>query len=117
MAVEILINEASPKFAGLDMRHVSLTIGAVGQSPMFYNFKRSNSHAGDPGTNNKMLVVSRGHPLVFENQDFALMATNDDSFYASRTLSPLVDYMRKELIIVKKDGAVQTPEEIQNYTP
>ena len=42
MAVEILINEASPKFAGLDMRHVSLTIGAVGQSPMFYNFKRAN---------------------------------------------------------------------------
>ena len=117
MAVEIQINEASPKFAGLDMRHVSIVIGAVGQSPMFYNFKRADTHVGNAGTNNKMLVVSKLHPLVFENQDFALMATNDDSFYASRTLSPLVDYMRKGLIKVFKDTVEQTPDQIQNYTP
>lgn len=117
MAVEILINEAHPRFTGLDMRHVSLVIGAVGQPPMFYNFKRVEGHAGSAGTNNKMLVVSKSSPLVFENPDFALMATSDDTFYASRTLSPLVDYMRKNLVIVKKDGVAQTPVEIQNFVP
>jgi hypothetical protein len=117
MTVEISINESSPKFTGLDMKHVSLVIGSVSQSPMFYNFKRAKGAVGNAGTNNKMVTVSKAHPLVFEDHDFALIATTKDPFYASRTLSPLIDYMRKDLIIVKKDGVALTPEEVHTFTP
>ena len=117
MAVVITLNDASPTFAGLDMKHIALIIGAVGQSPMFYNFVKSEGPVGSPGTNNKILAVSQAFPLVFENVDFALLATERDVLYTSRTLSLLLDFMRKGLVIVTKDGAPQTPEEILTFTP
>jgi len=117
MAVEISLNASSPAFSGMDLKHVTLVIGAVGWSPMFYNFKRSPGPVGSAGTNNKIFAVNGAYPLMIENQDFALIATNDDAFYASRTLSPLVDFMRKNLVIVKKDGTPLTADEIQKYVP
>lgn len=117
MAVVIRINETSPTFTGVDMKHVSLVVGAVSQPPMFYNYKRhSFGGVGDVGTNNKILAVSKTYPLVFDNDDFTLLGSQDP-YHASRTLSLLVDFMRKGLIIVEKDGVAQTPEQVLTFTP
>jgi hypothetical protein len=116
MAVVISVNETSPTFAGLDMKHVSIMIGAVSQPPMFYNYARSTGSVGDAGTNNKILNVSARFPLVFENHDFTLLGS-EDPYHASRTLSLLIDFMRKNLLVVTKDGAPQTPEQILTFTP
>jgi hypothetical protein len=117
MPVVIKIDETSPTFADLDMKHVALVVGAVSQPPMFYNFQRHNFGAvGDVGTNNKILSVSKSFPLVFENHDFTLMGSQDP-YHASRTLSLLIDFMRKGLVIVTKDGVPQTPEDILAFTP
>ena len=43
MPVVIAINDANPLFAGLDMKHVQVVIGAVSQPPMFYNFLRNSA--------------------------------------------------------------------------
>ena len=116
MAVVISLNEASARFAGLDMKHVALIIGAVSEAPMFYNFVRSGGPVGSAGTNNKILAVSKSYPLSFENADFGIMI-NDDPLSSSRTVSQLIDFMRKELVIVTKDGVAQTPEEVLVFTP
>ena len=117
MAVIIKIDDTSPVFAGVDMKHVSLVVGAVSQPPMFYNFSRHTYGAvGDVGTNNKILSVSKAFPLVFDNDDFTLLGSQDP-YHACRTLSLLVDFMRKGLIIVSKDGVPQTPEQILAFTP
>lgn len=117
MAVVINIDDTNPVFSGLDMKHISLVIGAVTQAPMFYNFKRRLGAIGETGTNNKILAVSKDFPLVFENEEFALLGTSKDPYSASRTLSLLLDYMRKGLLIVTKDGAPQSPTDILNFTP
>ena len=117
MAVVIKINEASPTFSGLNLKHVSLVVGAVSQPPMFYNFARHTyGNIGDVGTNNKILSVSKAFPLVFENHDFTLLGS-EDPYHATRTLSLLIDFMRKSLVIVTKDGVPQTPEDILAFTP
>lgn len=117
MAVVIKINESSPTFAGLDPKHIALVVGAVSQPPMFYNFARHAYGAvGDVGTNNKILAVSKTYPLVFENHDFTLLGS-EDPYHATRTLSLLIDFMRKNLVIVEKDGVPQTPEQILAFTP
>ena len=117
MPVVITINQTSPVFAGLDLKHVSLVVGAVSQPPMFYNYVRNPfGHVGDVGTNNKILAVSAAFPLVFDNHDFTLMGSQDP-YHASRTLSLLIDFMRKSLVTVTKDGAIQTPEDILAFTP
>lgn len=117
MAVVITINDTNPVFAGLDMKHISLMIGAVSQPPMFYNFARHvHGGVGEVGTNNKILAVSKAFPLVFENHDFTLLGS-EDPYHATRTLSLLIDFMRKNLVIVTKDGAPQTPEQILTFTP
>jgi hypothetical protein len=116
MAVVIKINESSPTFAGLDPKHIALVVGAVSQPPMFYNFVRSSSGVGNVGTNNKILSVSKSFPLVFDNDDFTLLGS-EDPYHASRTLSLLIDFMRKNLVIVEKDGVPQTPEQILAFTP
>jgi len=118
MSVVIALKETNPLFTGLDMKHVALVIGAVTQAPMFYNFYRHlHGSVGDAGTNNKILSVSKQYPLIFENEDFALLGTSKDPYSASRTLSLLIDYMRKDLITVTKDGAPQTPTDVLNFTP
>jgi len=117
MPVVIAINDANPLFAGLDMKHVQVVIGAVSQPPMFYNFLRNSAApVGDSGTNNKILNVSDTFPIVFENHDFTLLGS-EDPYHAARTLSLLVDLMRKNLLTVTKDGALQTPEQILTFTP
>lgn len=117
MAVVITINDTSPVFAGLDMKHVALVVGAVSQPPMFYNFARHTySGVGSVGSNNKILAVSKAFPLVFENHDFTLLGS-EDPYHATRTLSLLIDFMRKNLVIVTKDGVPQTPEQILAFTP
>jgi len=117
MAVVIKINEASPLFSGMDMKHVNIVIGAVSQPPMFYNFKRHvYAGVGDAGTNNKLLTVSKSFPLVFDNDDFTLLGSQDP-YHASRTLSLLIDFMRKGLLVVTKDDVVQTPEQVLGFTP
>jgi len=117
MAVVIRIDETSPTFAGVNMKHVSLVVGAVSQPPMFYNFKRHVAGGvGDVGTNNKILAVSKAFPLVFDNDDFTLLGSQDP-YHACRTLSLLVDFMRKGLVLVEKDGVAQTPEQILAFTP
>ena len=117
MPVVIKIDDTSPVFAGIDMKHVSLVVGAVSQPPMFYNYVRHNyGNVGDVGTNNKILSVSKAFPLVFDNDDFTLLGSQDP-YHATRTLSLLVDFMRKGLVIVTKDGAAQTPEQILAFTP
>jgi hypothetical protein len=116
MAAVIAINPANPMFAGLNMKKVSIVIGAVSQPPMFYNFKRNNvGIVGDAGTNNKLLSVSVGWPLVFEDADFTLLGSQDP-YHASRTLSLLIDFMRKSILTVTIDGVVQTPEQVLAYT-
>jgi hypothetical protein len=106
MAVVIKLNESSPFFSGMDMKHVSLVVGAVSQPPMFYNFKRHTfGNVGDVGTNNKILSVSKAFPLVFDNDDFTLLGSQDP-YHANRTLSLLIDFMRKGLVLVTKDDAV-----------
>ena len=117
MAVVIKIDETNPLFSGMDMKRVALVVGAVSQPPMFYNFKRHVfGGIGDVGTNNKILSVSKAFPLVFDNDDFTLLGSQDP-YHACRTLSLLVDFMRKGLVTVSKDGAVQTPEQILAFTP
>ena len=117
MAVVITINDTSPVFAGLDMKHVALVVGAVSQPPMFYNFARhAYSGVGSVGSNNKILAVSKAFPLVFENHDFTLLGS-EDPYHATRTLSLLIDFMRKNLVIVTKDGVPQTPEQILTFMP
>jgi len=117
MAVVIKINEASPTFAGVNLKRLSLVIGAVSQPPMFYNFQRHVfGGVGDVGTNNKILSVSKSFPLVFENHDFTLLGS-EDPYHACRTLSLLIDFMRKSLIIVTKDDVPQTPEQILTFMP
>lgn len=118
MAVVIALKETNPLFAGSDLKHIALVIGAVTQAPMFYNFQRHYfGNVGDAGTNNKVLSVSKQFPLIFENEDFALLGTSKDPYSASRTLSLLIDYMRKDLISVTKDGAPQSPSDILNFIP
>jgi len=117
MAVVITINDTSPVFAGLDMKHVAIVIGAVSMPPMYYNYKRNTAGAvGDVGTNNKILAVSQAFPLTFENRDFTLLGS-EDPYHASRTLSLLIDFMRKGLVNVTKDGVAQTPEQVLTFTP
>jgi len=117
MPVVIKINEASPTFSGLNLKHVSLVVGAVSQPPMFYNFaRRTYGNVGDVGTNNKIFAVSKAYPLVFENHDFTLLGSQD-TYHACRTISLLIDFMRKSLVIVTKDGVLQTPEDILAFTP
>lgn len=117
MAVVIKINEANPFFADIDLKHFSMIIGAVSQPPMYYNFQRHTfGGVGDVGTNNKILAVSKAFPIVFENRDFTLLGS-EDPYHASRTLSLLIDLMRKDLVIVTKDDVVQTPEQVLTFTP
>jgi len=117
MAVVISVNDTNPVFAGLDMKHVAIMIGAVSQPPMFYNYVRNASGAvGSVGTNNKILAASKNFPLVFENHDFTLLGS-EDPYHASRTLSLLIDFMRKNILIVTKDGVPQTPEQILAFMP
>jgi hypothetical protein len=117
MAVVITINTAHPTFAAMDAEHlkkVRFTIGAVAQSPMFYNFKRSGE-VGEATNNNKILEVSTKYPLVWETADFVLMGAQDP-YHASRTISMIIDLMRKNYIIFTKDGVVQTPEQVLAFT-
>jgi len=117
MAVVIKLDETSPVFAGVNMKHVSVVVGAVSQQPMFYNYVRhAFGNVGDVGTNNKILSVSKSFPLVFDNDDFTLLGSQDP-YHASRTLSLLIDFMRKGMIIVTKDGVPQTPEQVLAFTP
>lgn len=117
MAVVITLNDTAPLFAGTDLKNVSLVIGAVSQPPMYYNYARHTYGAvGGVGTNNKILAVSKAFPLVFENHDFTLLGS-EDPYHACRTLSLLIDLMRKGLVIVTKNGVPQTPEQILTFTP
>lgn len=117
MAVVIKIDETSPVFAGVNMKHVSLVVGAVSQPPMFYNYVRHTyGNVGDVGTNNKILSVSKAFPLVFDNDDFTLLGSQDP-YHATRTVSLLIDFMRKGLVIVTKDGVPQTPEQVLAFVP
>lgn len=115
MTVTISINEDSTKFTGMDMKKLAIVIGAVSQPPMFYNYtRREFAGVGEVGTNNKILAVSSAFPLSFEDHDFTLMGSLDP-YHASRTLSLLIDFMRKDLIKVHHDGAAMTPEDVLTF--
>ncbi len=111
MSVVIKINESSEYLSKFDIKKLYITIGA--EKTMFYNFKRNLKGVGEPGANNKILAVSKRHPLVFEGTDFALVTT--EVLASSRTVASLVDYVRKGLLNVLIDGAEATVDEIVNY--
>jgi len=114
--VVIEVNPANPIFAGLNMKKARVVIGAVSQPPMFYNFYRNNvGYVGEVGTNNKILDVSASRALTFEDSDFTLLGSQDP-YHASRTISLLIDFMRKNVLIVTINGVVQTPEQVLAYT-
>lgn len=117
MAVVISINTAHSMFAAMtteQLKKVRFTIGAVAQAPMFYNFKRSGV-LGEATNNNKILDISTSYPAIWETADFVLMGAQDP-YHASRTISMIIDLMRKNLIIFTKDGVVQTPEQVLAFT-
>lgn len=116
MTITIAVNGSSPRFTGLDMKKLSVVIGAVSNPPMFYGFERRKGEVGQAGTNNKLLAVSPAFPLRFEDHDFTLMGSHDP-YHASRTLSLLIDFMRKGLIKVDHDGTNMTPEDILTFVP
>lgn len=115
MTVVIKVNTSSPSFVGLDPKHMRVVIGAVANPPLFYNYARYEG-TGDSGANNKLFEVSPSHPLIFEDHDFTLLGS-EDPYHASRSLSLLIDLMRKGLVIVEQNGVVLTPEEILTFTP
>jgi len=114
MAVVITVNTAATEFSGLDPKHMRVVVGAVANPPMFYNFKKYDG-VGDSGTNNKIFEVSPAHPLVFEDSDFELLGSQDP-YHASRTLSLLIDLMRKNLLLASKDGVPLTPDDMLTFT-
>jgi len=116
MTISITLNKDSATFMGLDLKKVSLVIGAVSNPPMFYNFARRKAGVGEPGTNNKLLTVCASYPLDFEDHDFTLMGSQDP-YHASRTLSLLIDLMRKDMVNVFHDGTEMTPEDILTFAP
>ena len=115
MTVVIKVDTSSPTFAGLDPKHIRVVIGAVANPPMFYNFERYEG-VGDSGTNNKLFAVSPSRPLIFEDHDFTLLGS-EDPYHASRSLSLLIDLMRKGLVIVTQGGVELTPEDILTFKP
>ena len=127
MTVAILIDETYPKFAsliasGTDRRKISVPIGTVGHNPTFYNFTQrtlSFSSIGEAGTNPRLPIVNGGRPLEFENADFKLLGTESgakDALKAGQFIAALIDYMRKGVLKVTKDGAPAIPADILTFT-
>ena len=119
--VKISINEAHPAFAGLDMRHVRVVLGSLDDPSIFWGFTRAaydNNHTGDVGGSHSIFEVSVMRPIIFQsNYDFALLGNVNDPFQFGRGGALLVDYIRKGVLILEKDGVSQTADQVIQFTP
>lgn len=120
--VEISVNTAHPIFTGVDLKKVRVVVGTLDEPSLFYNFSlygQTNSNVGDCGTSHRILEASPTRPMIFEsNYDFALLGNVTlDPFQASRALAILVNYVRKGVLTVKKDGAILTADQVIQFTP
>ena len=102
-------------------KHVKICVGTLDDPSLFYNFNtynQTNSNVGDCGTNYRILEVSPSRPMVFEsNYDFALLGNINDTYQAGRALASLTNLVRDGVLLFYKDGALQTADQVIQFTP
>lgn len=120
--IRISVNLDNPLLADKDPRHIRFIL-----SPLAGNFfmpraypplNTLNSKVGDAVTSvTRWLEVGGTTPLLIEDADFVLLGNGDgDPFMGMRNKASLVDMMRKNLIIVERDGTPLTPEQVISYS-
>jgi len=117
--VELSLDLTHPTFAGLNPKKIRLVI-KMGFPPIFSyeTYPNNLQNVGEPGVKIRKLEIGGHRPIRFDNDDFALLGkVSLDVVAASQTLAQIVALMRKKLLIVKKDGAPLTPEQVLDYTP
>lgn len=119
--IRISVNMSHAQFSGKNPKKLRLVL-----SPLAGNFYIPRAHPplattldkqGDVGVGvPRWLEVGGSTPVYIENADFALIGNGNDPFMGMRNKSTLVDFMRKNLIIIEEDGVALTPEQVISYS-
>lgn len=118
--IQIKLNPAYGPFVGQNLAKIRVVVGS-NWFAHFYNYKKyplDFPTIGESGTNQFILSITGSRPIFFEDKDFGFLGSMDkDTLEASRSLALIVDYVRKGVLIVDKDGVVLTADQIAVFTP
>lgn len=118
--IRISVNMSHPDLAGQNPRRVRFVIAPLRQAfflprahpPLSNSFDR----LGDVNSSaSRWLEVGGASPLVIENSDFEFLGDKESPYMGIEIKAMLVDLMRKNFIVVEKDGVSLTPEQVMFY--
>lgn len=118
--IRISVNTSHPSLSGQNPKKIRFVIAPL-RSPFF--LPRSHpplshdlSKVGDANASvSRWLEVTGSQPILIEDSDLRFLGDHESPYMGMEIKSMLIDLMRKNLIIVEKDGVSMTPEEVMFY--
>lgn len=118
--IRISVNLENPLLVGTNPKKIRFVLSPLAGKffiPRAFPPVHTSNTAGDVGTSNRWLEVGGSAPIYIEDADFILLGNGDgDPFMGMRNKASLIDWMRKDLIIVERDGTPLTPEQVISYS-
>jgi hypothetical protein len=118
--IRISVNMSHPDLAGQNPKKVRFVIAPLRQ-PFFLPrahppVSKDINQMGDVNSSvSRWLEVGGASDLYIEDSDFRFLGDHESPYMGIEIKSMLIDLIRKNFIVIEKDGVAMTPEQVMFY--